>query len=148
MPTVLLKFFMNPRVLLGLAIAAVIGYGWWKYNDLQSTIEEQAAAIKQEKENNAVLRGNIDTLTKINIANERILKQQQLSQKAATEMINKLSKDLQASTKSFGEIQGKIDAMAVPPTPLTPYLKEAITGIQEQRAVLASPAPAASEPTK
>ena len=144
----LLKFFTNPRVIIGLLIAAVVAYGWWKYNDLQSTIEEQAAVIKQEKENNAVLRGNIETLTEVNIANERILKQQQLSAQAAAKTINKLAKDLQTSSKSFNGVQSRVDAITTPPVPLTPYLKEAIIGIQEQRAILAAPAAPASEPAK
>lgn len=139
-----LKFFLNPRVLIVLAIAIAAGVIYWKFQSLQSDLEEERAALKQEKDNNAVLRGNIDTLTDINVANDRILKQQVKAAATTVETINKLSNDLKASSKSFGTVQTKIDSIKDAPAPLTLYLKEAISGIQIEREIVNPSTPASA----
>lgn len=158
MIAILLKFFGNPKFLIGLAIVAVLGGAYYKYHSLQSDLEEATIALKQEKDNNVVLRGNIETITQVNAANSQILKQQAIDSKTTVETITKLSNDLKKSNKSFNELHAKIESIKDKPVPLTPYLKEAITGIQAERnltnvplvsAVVSTPVPAVSiDPTK
>src|ERR1035437_3722714 len=137
----LLKFFGNPKIIIAIVIAIVLGGAYYKYHSLQSDLEEATIALKQEKDNNAVLRGNIDTLTQVNAANDKILQQQAINAKTTVAVITKLSNDLKRSNQSFVDVQSNIDAIKDLPVPLTPYLKEAINGIQKERDIVNPPAP-------
>jgi len=128
-----LKMFSNPRVIIGIVIVAVLAAGYYKYHSLQNDLEEAAIALKQEKDNNVVLRNNLDTLTQINAANDKIFQQQAISAKTNVAIITKLSSELKRSGQSFTDTQTKIDALKDKPVPLTPYFKEAIIGIQSER---------------
>jgi uncharacterized protein HemX len=139
--TFLLKFLMNPRVIVIVLIAIAVGGVYWKFHSLQSDLEETAAALKKEKDNNVILQSNLDTVTQINQANEKVLKQQQQAAKTNVETIQKLANDLRTSSQGFTDVQGHVDAVKAAPVPLTPYLKEAIDGIQEQRDLVNPPKP-------
>jgi hypothetical protein len=133
MIAILLKFFGNPKFLIGLAIVAVLGGAYYKYHSLQINLEEANIALKQEQDNNVVLRGNIETITQVNAANSQILKQQAIDSKTTVETITKLSNDLKKSGRSYTDLHAKIESIKDKPVPLTPYLKEAIIGIQAER---------------
>lgn len=135
----LLKFLGNPRVIAILMVVLAAGGVYWKFHSLQNDLEETAAALKREKDNNVILQSNLDTVTAINQANEKVLKQQQLAAKTNVETIQKLANDLKTSSKGFTDVQGRIDAVKAVPVPLTPYFKEAIDGIQEQRDLVNPP---------
>ena len=135
----LLKLLMNPRVIVIVLIAIAVGGVYWKFHSLQGDLEEMAAALKKEKDNNVILQSNLDTVTQINQANEKVLKQQQLAAKTNVETIQKLANDLRTSSQGFTDVQGRVDAVKAAPVPLTPYLKEAIDGIQEQRDLVNPP---------
>lgn len=131
--TILLKFFSNPKVIIAIVIAIVLGGAYYKYHSLVSDLQETEAALKQEKDNNVVLRDNVDTLTQINTANSRILQQQATSAKTTVETIAKLSNELKKSGQIFVDTQTRIEAIKETPVPLTSYFKEAINGIQSAR---------------
>jgi hypothetical protein len=139
----LLKFFMNPRVIIAIVIAIVLGGAYYKYHSLQTDLEEATIALKQEKDNNVVLRDNLETLTQVNVANDKILQQQAITAKTTVETITKLSNELKRSNQSFVDTQSNIDAIKDQPVPLTPYLKEAIIGIQKERDIVNPIAPTA-----
>lgn len=132
----ILKFFSNPRIIIALVFAIIIGGAYYKYNSLQNDLEETTIALKQEKENNIVLRGNIETLTQINVANEKILQQQAQAAKTTVETITKLSNELKRSGQSFTDTQTRIESIKDLPVPLTSYLKEAVNGIQSERLMM------------
>lgn len=139
MPFTFLRFFLNPRVLAILMIALAAGGIYWKFHSLQSDLEEKTIELKKEKDNNVILQSNLDTVTQINQANEKVLKQQTIAAKTNVETIQKLSNDLKSSSKGFTDVQGRVDAVKAVPVPLTPYFKEAINGIQEQRDLVNPP---------
>lgn len=146
MPFSFLSFLANPRMIALLVIVLAAGGVYWKFHSLQSDLEETTIALKKEKDNNVILQSNLDTVTQINQANEKVLQQQTIAAKTNVETIQKLANDLKASGKSFGGVQARVDAIKATPVPLTPYFKEAIDGIQEQRD-LANP-PTTPEGTK
>lgn len=135
-----------------LLVVAAIGVGTviWKLESAESKLLKAEAAVKQERENNIVLKGNIMTLSQVNDANQRVIDQQARNAKLTVETLNKLSKELKESGKSFGDIQAKIDAINVKPTALSPYLKTVIDGIQQEREKLNLPLaePVKTEPVK
>ena len=135
----LLKFLSNPRVIVIIVIVLAVGVVYWKFHSLQNDLEKTTADLKREKDNNNTLQSNLDTVTAINQANEKVLKQQQQAAKTNVETIQKLANDLKASSKGFTDVQGRVDAVKAVPVPLTPYFKEAIDGIQEQRDLVNPP---------
>ena len=108
--TILLKFFSNPKIIVAIVIAAILGTIYYKYTSLQSDFADSVIALKQERDNNATLRDNLDTITQVNVANERLLQQQVQTAKTTVETINKLSIDLKRSGQSFTDTQSKIDS--------------------------------------
>ena len=126
-------FLLNPKVLIGLAFAIILAGAYYKYHSLQSDLEEATIALKQEKDNNVVLRDNIDTITQVNAANAKVLQQQTVNAKTTLETITKMSTDLRKKGQSFTGAQTRIESIKETPTPLTPYLKEAINSIQSER---------------
>lgn len=135
----ILKFCSNPRIIIAIVFVIIIGGAYYKYNSLKNDLEETTIALKQEKENNVVLRGNIETLTQINVANEKILQQQVQAAKTTVETITKLSNELKRSSQSFTDTQTRIESIKDTPVPLTSYLKEAINGIQSERLMMNPP---------
>lgn len=144
MPAFLLSFFSSPRTIIVIVILIALGGAYYKYNSLQNDLEEERAALKVEMDKNSVLRDNIETLTKVNEINSKIIEQQTKSAKTTVETIGRLSNELRNSGKSFTEIQSRIDNIKTAPVPLTPYLVEAINGIQEERAKINPPIAPAS----
>lgn len=144
MPAFLLSFFSSPRTIIVIVILIALGGAYYKYNSLQNDLEEERAALKVEMDKNAVLRDNIETLTKVNEINSKIIEQQTKSAKTTVETIGRLSNELRNSGKSFTEIQSRIDNIKTAPVPLTPYLVEAINGIQEERTKINPPIAPAS----
>lgn len=144
--TILLKFFSNPKVIIAIVIAIVLGGAYYKYHSLVSDLQETEAALKQEKDNNVVLRDNVETLTQINAANSRILQQQATSAKTTVETITKLSNELKKNGQTFTDTQTRIEAIKETPVPLTSYFKEAVNGIQSARTNVNPPATPASAP--
>lgn len=129
----ILKFFLNPKVLMVLAVAGLLGGAYYKWNSLQKDLAEAKIALKQEKDNNVILRGNIETITKVNQENTRVIEEQAQAAKTAMATIAKLNSDSKRSNNSFNSTVTKIDAIKIAPVPLSPFLKEAIIGIQAER---------------
>ena len=133
MPWTFLKVFANPNVIIAVIISAILGLAYYKYHSLQSDLAEATIALKQEKDNNVVLRDNIDTMTQVNAANDKILQQQIIAATTTVETITQLSDALKKKNQSFNGTQSRIDSIKDTPVPLTSYLKEAINGIQAER---------------
>ena len=104
----ILKFFLNPKVLMVLAVAGLLGGAYYKWNSLQKDLAEAKIALKQEKDNNVILRGNIETITKVNQENTRVIEEQAQAAKTAMATIEKLNKDSKRSGISFGNTTTKI----------------------------------------
>lgn len=136
------SIFLNWRVLVFLALLALIGGAYYEYHSLESKLLEQQTALKQEQDNNVVLQNNVDTLQQVNRVNNQIMQQQQAQAADTAATINQLSSQLQVKTQSFVAVQTQLNAIKDKPVPLTNYLKSAINGIQTQRALLNPPTPA------
>jgi uncharacterized protein HemX len=141
----LLKIFLNWRVLLALTLAGAAAFILFKFHSIQDDLKKAQDQVVIEQANNQILRTNVDTLSQVNAENGRIIAQQQKDTATIAQTLDHLSRDLAKSSGAFAEIGKKIDLINVPPTKLTPYFKEAINGIQEQRDLLAAPPGAAPE---
>jgi uncharacterized protein HemX len=130
---------LNPKIWGALLIAIILGGAYYEYHSLQSDLTEATAALKQEKDNNAVLRDNIDTMSQANAQNALILQQQVASAKTTVETVTKLSNELKRSNQSFTDTKTRIDTITDTPVPLTAYIKEAINGIQAERDIANPP---------
>lgn len=135
------SLLFNPKLLIAIAIALIIGGAYYEYHSLQSDLEKASIALKQEKDNNVVLRDNIDVMSQVNAQNTLILQQQVAAAKTTVETVTKLSNELKRSNQSFSDTKTKIDTIKDVPVPLTAYIREAINGIQTERDIVNPPPP-------
>lgn len=129
------KFFLNPRVLLVIAICAVVGFGYYKYTSLQKDLEEAQGSIKVYQANEVIFKNNIKTLEDSNKQNQQVIEQMRTERQQALDAVNSLNESINKQNRSLSSLQKKLGDMkaTVAPTPLTPYFRESIRGIQDSR---------------
>ena len=129
------KFFLNPRVIAVILICAVVGFAYYKYSSLQSDLKEANDAIKVFQVNEAVYKSSIQTLENSNKQNQAIIEQMTIEKQQALDAVTSLNESINKQNRSLSSLQKKLSDMklTVAPTPLTPYLKESIRGIQDSR---------------
>ena len=127
------------KIILAILIAIGAGVIIFKINGLEGQIAADKITIKQEQDNNVVLRGNVTTLTQINQSNQQVIEQQARTNKITAAAVSQLAQDVKNNASNFGAIQSKLDSIVTPPSALSPYFKDAINGIQTERAKLNPP---------
>lgn len=145
----LLKGLTNIKVIAVILIALMLAGVWFKFHHLESKLAKTQTALKQSEENNKILKSNNEIIADANRSNQAVIDQLAKDKRAATESVNKLSSAVAASNKSLEELQSKISGLTIPPTLLSPYIAEAIIGIQADRdkqAGVTPPAPKTEVP--
>jgi predicted negative regulator of RcsB-dependent stress response len=127
------SIFGDWKVLLLLIVAIVGGLIGWKIYHLEKSLKSANEIIQVEKKNNEVLRGNVNSLVAINQENQQKIEQLVKDKQLALESSKKLSDSIAKTTKSFEELNAKLDTIKTDPTKLTPFLIQAIDGIQQER---------------
>ena len=127
------KILGDWKVLLLLIIAIVSGLIGWKIYDLEKSLKDANEIIQVEKKNNEVLRGNVTSLVSINQENQQKIEQLVKDKQLALESSKKLSESIAKTSKTFDELNAKLDSIKADPTKLSPFLIQAIDGIQQER---------------
>lgn len=141
---------LNPKVLIALAIVALIGFGWYKWEHAQTQIEEAQNALQAERKNVETLRANEIVIRQVNEGNQQVIDQLQLEKQEAAKAISDLKANVTITNKQLDATKRKLATITTPAVPLSPYLIEAVEAIQAIRGIQApasAPADAASAPT-
>lgn len=121
------------RLLLAVVFIVVGGLIAFKIHRLESKLTDSQNQVKVEQQNNATLRTNNATLQEANGQNQVIITQLTADKQAAVASVSKLSSEIGKTNKSLADVQQKLDSIKDAPTKLTPYISQAIDGIQRQR---------------
>ncbi len=144
----LLGGLMNGKVLLVIAILAVLGFGYYKWTSLENKAEEVAVQIAAEKKNVETLNANILIAKTVNDDNQKVIDQLQIEKNAAVKATADLRGSVAAANKKLDDARRKLASVEIttPPVPLSPYLIIAIDSIQELRKQPEPPTATASAP--
>jgi len=136
---ILEKVLGNPKVLLVIVIAIIMGIVALKVRHLESEITVAKQQVVAEQKNNEVLRGNAATLETANAQNKTVIDQLTLDRQNAINSVTELSARLSQTNKTLTEVQQSLEQIKAAPTKLTPYLSQAINGIQKARDAAGAP---------
>jgi septal ring factor EnvC (AmiA/AmiB activator) len=145
--------FSDWRIVLAVILFIVVGFGYYKWNHLQNELEKKQQQIEFVEKNNAILKENNNVLLDANKQNEAVIAQIKKDQETTLAAVNRLNKDINKSNKGVADLKTKLEGLKTPPTPLTPFISEAVDGIQKLRnesidvVVTPIPTPAASSAT-
>lgn len=121
------------QVLLIIVVVGISLMVFFNIRQLEKKLEQSQQTLKIEQENNKVLRENLTQLQLINTENQAVIGQVTADKNTAIESVTSLSAELTKTNKSLTELKTRINAITTPPTKLSPYIAEAISGIQTQR---------------
>lgn len=121
------------RVLLLVVMLCAGGYAYYKYSSVQEELKKAQETLVIEQKNNETLRGNVSTLQAANVENQRVIDQVTADRARALQSIAKLNNNINVTSQSIADLHAKVNQLTVPPTPLTPFLRETIKGIEDQR---------------
>jgi predicted phage tail protein len=111
-------------------VATLVGL---KIRSLEKSLTAASEQIVFEKKNNEILRGNVSTLEAVNKENQLQVNQLLTDKKIALESTKKLAETVATTNKSLENLQDRIDQLKDSPTKLSPYISQAIDGIQKER---------------
>lgn len=131
----ILKWFLNPKVLIGLALAALAGYGWYEWNKVTTALVVAEKNLKQSEDNAIVLHSNNDIITKANQDAQKIVDTIAADRDAAVQAVDEVHQHMQNTTNDLtmakNEISRLVDKSKDPP--VSEYIREAVRRIQVQR---------------
>lgn len=133
MKSLLGKILGDWKVLLLLVIIVVATLVGLKIRSLEKSLTAASEQIVFEKKNNEILRGNVSTLEAVNKENQLQVNQLLTDKKIALESTKKLAETVATTNKSLENLQDRIDQLKDSPTKLSPYISQAIDGIQKER---------------
>jgi len=125
--------FKDWRMVLALVVVVIAGIIVWKFKHLESELNHTKDVLKVEQSNNQVLRNNLDQAGQINADNAKMIEAAEAEKKRALEAVSQLNTDLKRTNQSIDAIKQKISGITTPPTKLSPFLVEAVRGVQDLR---------------
>ena len=128
------KIFGDWRILLFVCVMIMGLLVWYKIHSDQKQLELTKQTLMIEQKNNETLRNNVATLAQTNQNNQAVIAQLTADKQLALDSVKTLSVEITKSNQSFSTLQRKLDQINTPPSKLTPYISQAIKGIQEERA--------------
>ena len=149
MPAILGIFgfiFKDWRMILALILLVIAGVLFWKFKSLDSDLVKSKEALRIEQVNTQTLRNNLASAAQINQENANVIKQLEEDKKRALEAIAGLNTDIKKTNQGIEAIKQKINSITTPPTKLTPYLVEAVRGVQDMRDAENPPTPITQPP--
>jgi len=134
--------FKDWRMVLALILLIVAGVLFWKFKSLDGDLTKAKEALRIEQVNTQTLRNNLASAAQINQENANVIKQLEEDKKRALEAVAGLNTDIKKTNQGIEAIKQKINSITTPPTKLTPYIVEAVRGVQDMRDAENPPAPA------
>ena len=131
--SVLGKLLSDWRIILIISIGLIAGFTYYSFKQINKKYELKQEQYEAEVKNSEVLRKNVSGLTQINADNQNLIVQMQKDKQIALEAVTTLSENINKNNKLLVDVQIKVNKIKAPPTLLTPYLAEAIDGVQQQR---------------
>lgn len=123
--------FSDWRILLAVIALCAALFGWWKWNKIQEELADQKAKVEQVEAANQILEGNNKTLAEANQQNVLVIDQVKKDSETAKAQVQKLNTDLTISSRKINDLKNQLDNITVPAVPLSPYIAQAIDGIQK-----------------
>lgn len=127
------KIFSDWRILVAIIVIVISGIIMLRIHKMEKNLAQAKEELVVERKNNDTLRGNVSTLVTTNKSNGVVIEQVTKDRDAAVKSVSALSNSIAETNRTVNSLKQKIDGLKTPPTPLTPYLVEAVEGIQQLR---------------
>lgn len=128
------KLLKDWRVIAVLLIGIIGIILYFKYTSLESNLKKAKEEVLTEQHRSQVLQSNWDQALSVNKQNEMVIAQLQVDRDNATQALNNLSASMEHTNKQLSTVRARIDNISVTPsTTISPYIVEAINGVQEMR---------------
>lgn len=127
------KLLKDWRVIALILTSIVVAIIYAKFYFLQHKLVKAQEAVQLEQQHSQALQTNLDQAVKINGENTLVIGQLKTDKDNALNAVSKLNTELQRTNASVTQIKDRINGLTVAPTQLTPYLSEAVKGVQELR---------------
>jgi uncharacterized phage infection (PIP) family protein YhgE len=127
------KLLKDWRVIALILASIVVALIYVKFYILQHKLAKAQDAIVVEQQHSQALQTNLNQAVKINEENAAVITQLQTDKQNALASVSKLNTELQQTNNNVNQIKDRINALTIAPTQLTPYLSEAVKGVQELR---------------
>jgi hypothetical protein len=127
------KLLKDWRIIALILVGIIVALIYVKIYVLQHKLTKAQDAVLVEQQHSQALQTNLNQAVKINEENAVVITQLQTDKQNVLASVNKLNTELQRTSNNVNQIKDRINALTVAPTQLTPYLSEAVKGVQELR---------------
>jgi uncharacterized membrane protein YhiD involved in acid resistance len=135
------KLLKDWRVIAAILIGIVLFIVFMKFTNMEKNLKKAKEDFANEQQHSQVLQNNWNQAVEVNKQNQAVIQQLQLDKDNAQEALTSLSVSVEHANTQVSNIKSKLDSIAVKPTTISPYISEAITGVQALRDELAASAP-------
>lgn len=127
------KLFSDWRIIAMVILVAVCGFMTVRLKVEQSHLEKAQQTIKIQEVNNTVLKQNVETITKVNAENVKMLGQIKADSVLTTKAVVALNNQLSARDRTVGDLKKKLNDLEAPAQKLSPHIALSVQGIQQLR---------------
>jgi len=145
MPVFLTSLLTNAKLWIGILILAAVGAGFIYVKHVQDELALSQANLKTEQANEVTLKGTISQLTAAQAQDQLVIQQVTSDKQAALDAVSALNTSLNTSAQQIGTLKSQLNNITAKPTNLTPFLVQAIQGVQAQQASRAAAPVGASQ---
>lgn len=133
MLAIIAKLFGNAKVLLGIGLLAAVAAGFVYVKHVQGELTLAQANLKTEQANEVTLNNTISQLKQAQDQDALVIKQLTDDKQAALTAANDLNTKINTSKSEIVSLKKALNNITVAPTAITPYLSQAIQGVQDRR---------------
>lgn len=128
------KMFSDWRLIVIVGLIVAGGYMTVRLKIQESNLQKAQATLQISEANNATLKTNITTITRVNKENEQLIQQMKTDQAITAKAVAQLNNTLSARERTVADMKQKLNGISgVPATKPTPYIDLAVRGIQQLR---------------
>ena len=125
----------NPKVLVTVVVVAIALFVAFKVHQTEQELTAAKQQVVLEQQNNKTLQGNVMTLQAANDQNKLVIEQLSADKQSAINSVSNLTAVLSRTNQALGTVQTAVNSIKVAPVKLSPYIVQAIDGIQQARKV-------------
>lgn len=141
MPTFITSLLTNAKLwLVVLAIVALAGVGFYVYH-LKNEVTTAQTAVASAQVNEAKMNDTINGLTAQQAQAQQVIQQVTSDKQQAIAAVSALSDSLNHSAQQISTLKQQLNNVKATPTPISPYLSQAIQGVMDQQVSRAASAP-------
>jgi uncharacterized protein HemX len=135
------KLLKDWRVIAAILIGIILIIVFLKFTNMEKNLKKAKEDFANEQQHSQVLQNNWNQAVEVNKQNQAVIQQLQLDRDNAQEALTSLSVSVERANTQVSNIKTKLDSITVKPSSISPFISEAINGVQAMRDEPAASAP-------